>query len=97
MTGLDATISSLSASKQLGHAKQDLHEVSKKLEATFVFEMLKSAGVGKSRGDMGGGAGEDQFASMLLQQQSELIANSGGLGLADSIYKTLLERTKNDT
>ncbi|UYV39649.1 hypothetical protein N4R57_00125 [Rhodobacteraceae bacterium D3-12] len=41
------------------------------LEATFLSEMLKAAGFGKSRGAFGGGAGEDQFASFLRDAQAQ--------------------------
>ena len=61
------------------------------LEATFLAEMLKSAGLGKSRDSMGGGAGEDQFASLLVRAQAEQIARSGGIGLAESLYHALKE------
>jgi hypothetical protein len=43
-----------------------LLEAAKKLEATFLAEMLKAAGFGKTRDSFGGGEGEDQFASFLV-------------------------------
>lgn len=61
------------------------------LEAAFLAEMLKSAGFGKSRGSFGGGAGEDQFGSMLVRAQAEKMAQAGGIGLAESLYHALLE------
>lgn len=61
------------------------------LEATFLAEMLKAGGLGKSRGSFGGGAGEDQFSSFLVTEQARLMARAGGIGLAESLYNALLE------
>lgn len=61
------------------------------LEASFLTEMLKSAGLGKSRGEFGGGSGEDQFSSFLVRAQAEQIAKAGGIGLAESLYHALKE------
>jgi len=63
------------------------------LEASFLAEMLKSAGFGKSRDSFGGGAGEDQFGSLLVRAQAEKMAQAGGIGLAESLYQALLETT----
>lgn len=71
-----------------------LREAAVELEATFLAEMLKSAGLGKSRDSLGGGAGEDQFGSFLVMEQARQIARTGGIGLAESLFKALLE--KND-
>ena len=53
-------------------------------------EMLKSAGVGKPRDAFGGGAGEDQFSSFLVQELADATARSGGIGLRESIYRSLV-------
>lgn len=63
------------------------------LEASFLAEMLKSAGLGKVRNTFGGGAGEDQFGSFLVREQAGLIARAGGIGLAETIFKALMEKT----
>ncbi|XDB00319.1 rod-binding protein [Sulfitobacter sp. LCG007] len=68
-----------------------LHAAAEQLEATFVAEMLKSAGLGDSRDVFGGGAGEDQFASFLVQEQAKQIVRAGGLGLTEIIYHALRE------
>lgn len=69
-----------------------LQEAAKKLEATFLAEMLKSAGLGKSRETGGGGAGEDQFSSFLVQAQAEEMVAAGGIGLAEALFEALKER-----
>lgn len=67
-------------------------EAAQELEAGFLAEMLKSAGLGKSRGTLGGGAGEDQFASFLVQEQAMQLVRSGGIGLSETIYEALKDR-----
>ncbi len=69
-----------------------LHEAARELEAAFLAEMLKSAGLGKSRQSFGGGAGEDQFASFLLQEHARALVRSGGIGLSEAIFEALKER-----
>lgn len=69
-----------------------LRDAANKLEATFLAEMLKSAGMGQARESFGGGAGEDQFSSFLLQAQAEKMVEAGGIGLAESLYHALKER-----
>lgn len=66
------------------------------LEAAFLAEMLKSAGLGKSRDSYGGGTGEDQFSSFLIREQANQMSRAGGIGLAENLYKSLMESQKND-
>ena len=61
------------------------------LEASFLAEMLKSAGLGASRGTFGGGAGEDQFAGFLTREYATAMAEAGGIGLAEAIYRSFVE------
>jgi Rod binding domain-containing protein len=68
------------------------HEAAQKLEATFLAEMLKSAGFGKSDG-FAGGIGEEQFASFQRQALADEMVKSGGLGLADAFYRSMMEAT----
>lgn len=69
-----------------------LREAAQELEANFLAEMLKSAGVGKTPEAFGGGAGEDQFASFLRLEQAREMASAGGIGLAESLYEAMKER-----
>ena len=69
-----------------------LRTAAEKIEASFLAEMLKSAGLGKTSSEFGGGAGEDQFASFLVQEQAMLMVKTGGIGLAESIYESLKEK-----
>lgn len=69
-----------------------LRKVATELEATFLAEMLTSAGLGKSPDGMGGGVGEDQFSSFLVQEQAHALAERGGIGLAETIFNALKEK-----
>ncbi|MCP5037092.1 MAG: chemotaxis protein chel [Rhodobacteraceae bacterium] len=71
---------------------KQLMEAARELEASFLAEMLKSAGMGKTRGSFGGGIGEDQFSSLLVREQAHAIVASGGIGLAQSLFEALKER-----
>ncbi|WP_354667622.1 rod-binding protein [Lentibacter algarum] len=77
-------------------AEQKLYIAAQKLEATFLAEMLKSAGFGEARDAFGGGAGEEHFATFLTQAHAEAMVETGGIGLAQSIFEALKE-TQNDT
>ncbi len=74
-------------------APQKLKAASVALEATFLAEMLKSAGLGQARDSFGGGAGEDQFASFLVQQQAQQMAQAGGIGLSEVLFNAMMEKT----
>ena len=75
-------------------AKSDaaLRDAAEQLEASFLSEMLQSAGLGQARSGFGGGAGEDQFASFLVREQAQQMVKAGGIGLAEMIFNSLKER-----
>ena len=91
------SFSILPAPHQSGSVKTDptdikLLSAAKQLEASFLSEMLKSAGVGAPRTGFGGGIGEDQFASFLRDAQAKEMVERGGIGLAQSLFEALKER-----
>lgn len=69
-----------------------LMAVAEKLEASFLAEMFKAAGVGEARKSFGGGPGEDQFSSFLVQEYADATVAAGGIGLAESIYRSLVQK-----
>ncbi len=69
-----------------------LRKAAEELEVSFLTEMLKSAGLGKTRESFGGGAGEDQFSSFLVEEQAKAMVKRGGIGLAESLYQALKEK-----
>ncbi|MGX9355979.1 rod-binding protein [Roseobacteraceae bacterium S113] len=68
-------------------------EAAQKLEATFLSEMLKSAGVGEISEEFGGGIGEEQFASFLRDAQAAEMVKTGGLGLAETFFHAMKEKS----
>lgn len=80
------------AAPQISHADQ-LMAVAQSLEASFLSEMLKSAGVGETPEMFGGGAGEDQFASFLREEQARQMTQAGGIGLAQSLFESMMARS----
>ena len=69
-----------------------LMDAAKKLEATFLSEMLKNAGFDAARGAFGGGEGEDSFVSFLRDAQAEELVEAGGIGLAESLFNAMKVR-----
>jgi Rod binding domain-containing protein len=76
----------------LNRINPDLWRLSKSLESTFLSEMLSKGGLGKTNDSFGGGIGEEQFSSFLNQQRAIAMVEKGGIGLAESIYKSLIDR-----
>lgn len=65
-----------------------LRAVARDFEATFIAQMLNYAGFGKSVSSDAGFGGE-AFSSLLVDQYARQIADRGGFGLAESIYRQL--------
>lgn len=78
-----------------GHGKglneRRLWTAAEDLEATFLAEMLKSAGLGATDGPFSGGVGEEQFSSIMVREQAGQIVRAGGIGLAEVFFQSLLE------
>lgn len=72
--------------------EQELRDVAKAFEASFLAEMLKASGLGVSRSAFGGGAGEDAFSSMMVDEQARLMVDRGGIGLSEPLFKSLWAR-----
>lgn len=66
-----------------------LREAAVAIEASFLREMLAAAGLGRVPSAFGGGEGEGQFTSFLLEAQARHLAETGGIGLAESILRGL--------
>lgn len=65
--------------------------VSKDFEAMFVAEMMKPMFEGiKPDPRFGGGKGEEIFQGMMLQEYGKMMADTGQLGIADSIKLELI-------
>lgn len=71
---------------------QRLRDVALKLEASFLAEMLRSAKLGQTPEEFGGGIGEEQFSSLLVETYAEKLAERDGLGLAEHIFNSIKQR-----
>ena len=61
-------------------------------ESFFLTQVLDTMFAGiKTDGPFGGGGGEKQWRSMLNEQFANAISKSGGIGIADQLYRELLE------
>lgn len=69
-----------------------LWAASQALEANFLSEMLRSGGFGQPRETFGGGEGEQHFSGMLAAEYAKTITATGGIGLAETIYKSLVAK-----
>lgn len=85
-------LSSADLSSSRPDRNPELWQAAQSLEATFLAEMLKSAGLGVPRDSFGGGAGEAPFAGLLVNEYASSLAATGGVGLAESIYESLVKK-----
>ena len=84
-------IDALSPKTTAAPAQQaSLRRAAEELEATFLAEMLKPMGADHESSSFGGGIGEAQFSSFLVEEQAKLMVKAGGIGLAESIFRSLL-------
>lgn len=85
-------ISSVNGPLAANTQDKTLRDAAEKLEASFLAEMFKAAGLGETPEGFGGGAGEEHFASFMRQAHAEQMAARGGIGLAEAIFHSLKER-----
>lgn len=78
------------------HPGVTVRDAAEQLEASFLAEMLKSAGLGAQQHSFGGGTGEEQFASFHRDMLAREMVRAGGIGLADIFAATLRERTRDE-
>ena len=67
--------------------KKRLIAAAQQFEATFLAQMLEAAGAAKPANTFGGGIGESQFASFLLDEQAQRMSQRGGIGIAEIIIR----------
>jgi len=66
-------------------------EVAKDFEAVFLSQYIGFMFQGvKTDGMFGGGTGEDIFRSLLVQEYGKLVAERGGIGIADAVLSQML-------
>lgn len=69
-----------------------MEETAKDFEAVFISEMMKPMFQGIStEAPFGGGKGEEVFRSMLLQEYGKIMAQTGSIGIADSVKEQMIQ------
>ncbi|MEZ5753323.1 MAG: rod-binding protein [Paracoccaceae bacterium] len=76
------------------HGAAALHRRAEEMEAAFLAEMLRHAGMSPATGAFSGGVGEEQFASFLRDAQADAMARGGGIGLAEMLIRSLAEEAR---
>lgn len=75
-----------------GQTQAKIRATAEDFEAVFLTEMLRPAFEQLSTdGLTGGGQGEKIYRSLMVQEYGKAIANTGGIGLADSVYRDILK------
>ncbi len=81
------------AAEASAEKEKALRETAREFEAVFIKEMLTHAGLDKAiAGDSGYGG--EAFSSMLVETYAEKLAEKGGFGLADQMYRQLKGQLK---
>ena len=75
-------------------AEAEVRKAAEAFEAAFLAEMLKIQRRQRQPEGFGGGAGEEAFASFLTQEYARLLAERGGIGLAEQVFEILKQRTR---
>ena len=89
MPELDTSFSSFGPQTAL--QRQDLRAQAEQMEGVFLNTLMSEMFKGiNSKGEFGGGFGEETWRTMQSEQFANAIASSGGVGLADEIMRNLL-------
>ena len=69
-----------------------LQKTAQEFEASFLSQMLKPmfANLGAEE-PFGGGTGEDMWRSLQVDEYGKVIAQKGGIGLADNVFREMLK------
>ncbi len=95
-TGLPLTTDGSTSSRVVSAEQQEkMRDTAQALEASFLSEMLKYTGLGENKSEFSGGVGEEQFSSFLREEQANEMAKAGGIGLAETIFNSMLKRAQN--
>jgi flagellar protein FlgJ len=87
MTSAIASLSSTTPPDALGRVRQQATELEGVFLNTLMKEMFASL---QTEGDFGGGFAEETWRGMQAEQFAGVMAESGGIGLADSLMSDLL-------
>jgi len=70
----------------------EIRKTAQEFEASFLSQMLQPmfANLGAEK-PFGGGTGEDMWRSLQVDEYGKAIAQKGGIGLADSVFREMLK------
>jgi len=75
-----------------GASLAKIRDTAQNFEAVFISQMIKPMFEGISSDTMfGGGAAEDMYRSLMIDEYGKSIAKSGGIGIADSVMGEMLK------
>ncbi len=71
---------------------EQAHKVAEDFEAVFISQMLKPmfANLGAEK-PFGGGAAEEMWRGMQINEYGKAISKAGGVGIADSVFREILK------
>ncbi len=84
------------APNEMTERQKTLQSSAREFETVFLAEMLSHTSLADTSKSFGGGAGEDAFKSLLTREWAAQMTAKGGIGLAATIYQTLLAREGGD-
>jgi len=88
---LTAAMPQVGAKLSASHAKA--REVAEDFESVFLNTMFQQMSTGiEGEGPFGGGAGTGVWRSMLTDQYARTFAKNGGIGIADQVYRSLIQQ-----
>lgn len=91
LSAQSARVIGSSSGDKTSSGKDAAREAANEFEMTFLNTMLQSMFEGvETQAPFGGGYGEDVFRSMLVSEYAKEISASGGIGLADDVYREIL-------
>lgn len=72
-------------------ARKKIADAAQSFEAHVLSTLMQSMFQGVDAGDFGGGYGEQQFKSLLVDAMARQTARSGGIGVADQVNREMLK------
>ena len=88
--GLTATLPG--SAPKLASLADKAHGAAQDFEAMFLNSMLQQVFAGVGDGPFTGGSAANVWRSMLTDEYSKSFARSGGIGIADQVYRTLIKQ-----
>lgn len=81
----------------IAKTKVQAREAAEDFESVFIHQMMEFMWSGmETDGPFSGGHSEGVFRSMLNEQYAENISESGGIGIADNVYREILKMQEID-